>query len=86
MLYRTLRLKRIWIPALLLTSLGIAGWAWAARGPKYTDPSQVPYTAGRPSPGSLHSAPSYGTRVSFEDSTQAALRWPILFLLGRRYC
>ena len=72
MLFRALRLKRIWIPALVLIGLGIAGWAWASQGRRYVNPSELSYTAGRPSAASLHSAPYYGTKVRFEDSARTA--------------
>ena len=72
MTYRTLRLKRVWIPALLLAISGGAGWAWAAWGRTYDDPIDLPYTVGRPSIESHHFAPCYGTRVRFAASPEAA--------------
>ena len=72
MLFRALRLKRVWIPALVLIGLGIAGWAWASSRPRFVDPSELSYTAGRPSAASFHSAPYYGTKVRFEESAPAA--------------
>ncbi len=69
---RLIRRKKIWVPALVLATLGIAGWAWAARGPTYTDPDQVPYTAVVPSAASLHPGPYYGTKAWFLASAEDA--------------
>lgn len=72
MKYRTLRLKRVWIPALVVAVFGVGGWAWAVWGRTYADPSDLPYTVGQASIESHHFAPAYGTRVRFAASPQAA--------------
>lgn len=72
MKYRSLRLKRVWIPALVSAILGMAGWAWAAWTRTYSDPSELPYTVGSPSVESFHFTTTYGTKVRFEASPQAA--------------
>ncbi len=60
------------IGALVAGGLSVAGGVWASRGPRYVDPSELPYTAAAPSPGSLHAAPFFGTKLRFEDSPAAA--------------
>ncbi len=72
MLFRTLRRRRVWISALVVTSLGLAAWVLASGGPEYTDPSQIPFSEGIPSQTSLHSAPHFGTKVRFLPSVQDA--------------
>ena len=69
---RSLRRKRVWIPAVALLTLGIAAGPWAGWSTKYTDLSQLPSKIVAPSADSLRSAPFYGTRVRFEDSAKAA--------------
>ena len=72
MKYRALRLKRVWIPSLVLAFVGMGGWAWAQWGRSYTEPSDLPYTVGQPSIEAHHFAPRYGTQVRFASSPQAA--------------
>lgn len=67
-----LRRKWVWISMIALAAIEVAGWAWADLTREYSDPSELPYTAATPSAGSLHSAPSYGTKVRFENSARSA--------------
>ena len=72
MKYRVLRRKGVWIPAVAVAALGIAGGAWAVWGSPYTDLSQLPSRVVAPSAESRHRPPCYGTLVRFEQSTAAA--------------
>ncbi len=72
MRFPTLRRKRVWIPALVVSALGIGGWVWADRSPRYIDPRELAYEPGVPSSASLRAAPYYGTKVRFLASADEA--------------
>lgn len=72
MTLRTLRRKRVWIPALAGIALAVTAYATTGSGPRYREPSELPYTVAEPCAASLQPAPYYGTKVAFEESPQAA--------------
>ena len=79
MLLRVVRLKRTWIYAVAAVSLGVTWYALSSSGRTYANPAplpyvpvEVPFTAGAPSADSLRSAPTYGTKIHFEDSAALA--------------
>ena len=73
MLRQKLRLKRAWIYAAVVAVLVIIGVERLDSWPTTTvNPSTLAFTAGAPSAASLRSAPTYGTRITFEDSAALA--------------